>query len=203
MKRKAALVAALLAFSSLAGADTIGYWQHEDGDALGVAGSVKNDLFVSTDTDWTNNTITLYLTSGSFIDPDTAPFGADVYQNFGPGFDNDLGSWLTVPGEYPGVSPAAPTVIYFNGDDPSNPNDTHYFDWFDTAFNGPVTDQLAARLFLSDDAQGEWMTWVLEGSENKKFYGTIVDGAMVPEPASLLVLGAGAGLAVLRRRRAC
>lgn len=68
------------------------------------------------------------------------------------------------------------------------------------------TDFVTARISLSDDAQGTWAYLASAGGEIKKYQGPqylVVDGHLVPEPATLSVMGAGALALIRRRQRQC
>jgi hypothetical protein len=83
--------------------------------------------------------------------------------------------------------------------------------WYDVVDNGPLTF-MAAQITLSTDAEGTFFSKIYDGEKpgvGVKLWGDVLlpedslflaNGTIVPEPASMAVLGFGA-LALLRRRR--
>jgi len=159
-----------------------------------IAGTVTNS--VNWDgggvTDWTSGGILVELSSGS------------VYNELAGGSDQDAGNpgfWGFVPSlEFETwVGPAGDANVAggcgdCGGDAAANFDGPLNVSWFNTS-NGDTGVVKIASVALSNDAQGTW-TIVSAGVTTS---GQVVNGAMVPEPASLALLGLG-GIAALRRR---
>jgi hypothetical protein len=168
------------------------------------------DLLIETSSDWTNSEILVTLDSGSFYQ---AALGGDIPSNPAfwafPGFQNlEYDTFFTRP-----PAPSEWTAPSFAGRHPSEgqggrivTTDKLSVAWFDEVNEGPGTFVLA-RFTVSNDANA---SSILLRSFTAEFAGEagvhdnswmIVNGAFIPEPSALGLLGL-AGIALIRRRRA-
>lgn len=191
-------ILAILAMATVANAAISGTWAESTQAVVNgepPAGYVVNDLLVTSDVDWTNSRLVVELTSG------------DIYQ--APSFDSDFGQvgfwglvaglqWDTAVGS-PGLGAAAQAVSAGDAITTSG----IAFSWFDSVDTGAPTDAIIARVTASADAAGTWSVLLFDADSvgvPTEISGPIVEGAFIPEPMTLSLLGLG-GLALLRRRR--
>jgi PEP-CTERM motif len=167
-----------------------------------VAGTVANALTADgAGDDWTGAVLKIDLTAGSVYND--AGFGAD-----GPPTSAFIG---LVPAlafdSYVGIIDDATAGIAGGAGDlgggaqnlAGGGVDAASITWFNTATGDTAAVQVA-NITLSDDAAGSWALITSFAGGLVQTGGTIVGGALVPEPASLALMGLG-GLAALRRRR--
>ena len=166
-----------------------------------VAGTTANSLLASGEgADWTGVVLSVKLTSGSVHNGAPDSNGPQAAFWAVPGFQAlEFDTWVGVPfdgtngiaggaGDIPGAGPlsmAGQTISV-------------------TGFNTTTTDTAAnlrvGNITLSNDAVGTWqMIMSFAGGVLVQSSGVVEGGAMVPEPASLALLGLG-GIAALRRR---
>ncbi|GAB4194441.1 MAG: hypothetical protein Kow00105_08650 [Phycisphaeraceae bacterium] len=150
--------------------------------------------------DWTAIALKVDLTAGSVYNgaPDSN-LPQDGFWAFFP--DLEFDTWFGVPGDGTnGVAGGAGDL----GGGPLNVSGTGVDAISITAFNTTTTDTGPVRIAnvsLTDDAAGTWAIIVAFGDGTLlRDSGTVAGGALVPEPASLALMGLG-GLAALRRRR--
>ena len=167
LARTPALTAAFLILTSCASAEVLdAHWESVNGDP-GVASSVQNNLIASMTEDWTNAVLKVTLTAGSLINPAVGTLGER--RLLSPEED----SWLDAPN-----APSSNISIIradYTEDEDGNPGGQ--FDWFDTDFNGPCTDGLAARIYATDDAVGTWELEMYDVDGGPTIYGSIANGA--------------------------
>jgi PEP-CTERM motif len=171
---------------------------------LAVAGGVSNDWTVTTDTDFLSAVVLVELTSGSLINPNSFAPGVETFFNAFPG---SLDTFLSANGN-PSVGIAggagdldagAPAAATFGGAVALG------VAWFSP---GADADDIGAGLPIgsfafTDDSQGTWALRTINAADDQEnLTGVVVNGVMtvIPEPASLALMGLG-GLAALRRRR--
>ena len=208
------MVVALVA--SVASAAISGEWEYPAIPAGVLDGYVANDLVANTDSDWTQAQLLLTLESGSVFQevmggdnpPNPGFFGMvptlefDTYLTGGGG--SKPGDPILAPGAFGDDASIAGGAVDLGGT-PGGKFDTVGIDigWFTTETNNTAADMLLARITLSDDANGAWALRLSDAAGANSVTttnGPVVDGFIIPEPAtmSLVVLG---GLAMLRRRR--
>jgi hypothetical protein len=213
--RKFGAIAIVLAVTALtANAGVITTFEYQTTVTIGGTDYNVYDMMVDTTQDWTNSTLHIVLSSGSFYN--TVPYGSDTEPN--PDFfllvpDLEWDTCATVPAGYPALASFTPGAQF--GQTPDNPPDsTPAFPptntqikagWFDTSTTGP--DGRVARLTISSDANG-----TLTGSSYNAVPGStepekgmlegyaIVDGHIIPEPATLALLGLGSLMAIRRKK---
>lgn len=204
MRYVASLIVLAMVASVAPAAISMDIDSNTDNSAVLGSGYVTNDLIVTTDGyEWTQSQILLTLTSGS------------VYQE--PGY----GEWYPQPSFY-GLVPELEFDTWMCDGDGSQPSsqkcaanltggdafnwDTSHLDavWYTNGeFEGTY---LNARITLTDDAQGTWAycNWDAEDETMDVLYEgsgyLVVDGYMIPEPATMAMLMLG-GLGVLARRK--
>ncbi len=165
------------------------------------AGFVTQDLVIETDTDWIATSLLLKLDTGTIYQdllgsenapPNSALFGIQPSVRF----DTYVKGWK------PDQSASKAGGAVDLGGEPSGSFNTSTIDyaWF-TTDTDDIGRSSIGRFTLSDDATGTWE--ILVDALNQpplRLSGTIQGGMIVPEPASLGLLGMGA-LGLLRRRR--
>ena len=161
---------------------------------------VVNLMLVDTDTDWTNAYLNITLSAGSFFEE--ATFGTDTEPNPAliPVFpDLAYDSYLDTPAAYPSVASFAPGKVI---------SPTVYdVSWFDDPNfpDGPGVGQQIAQLTLTPDAQGTVYGIVFDidtaGVGVEVLGYSVVDGHIVPEPATLALLASGGICVLLRKKR--
>ena len=169
-----------------------------------VAGTVANALTADGQgDDWTGAVLKIDLTAGSVYND--AGFGAD-----GPPTSAFIG---LVPAlafdSYVGIIDDATAGIAGGAGDlgggaqnlAGTGVDAASITWFNTATGDTAAVQVA-NITLSDDAAGTWSLITAYAGGQVRSDGIVTGGelALVPEPASLALMGLG-GLAALRRRR--
>ncbi len=162
------------------------------------AGFTPYDLKITTDTDWTNQSLTLTVTQGSIYQD---ALGNDVQPNpsflsIAPSLQWD--TYFTTPGGFPNIAGQG-TLPSFAGSESMSTTSIHADQWFDTANTGPGTF-IVAQITLSNNAVGSFSGQAfntLSGGNGTPFSGTF--GA-VPEPTTLAALSIGS-LALLARKR--
>ncbi len=153
------------------------------------------DMMVDVDSDWERTRMDLILTSGTLYQH-SLPFDVEPNPGFYPMFlDMEWDTYLTVPGGFP-----APVGLA--GDPPYMSDTSITASWFDEIDSGPGVWRIA-QVTLSSDAEGTISGWSTDcmvcTALPESFQYVIVDGEIVPEPATTALLALG-GLALIRRR---
>lgn len=154
------------------------------------------NMMADVTTDWTNARLDLILTSGTLYQDS---YGSDVHPNsdfYGMVPTLEWDTFTTVPGGYPAAVGVA---------DGGMTDTTIAMSWFDSVVGTAGIYQIA-RITLSTDAAGT-ITGKVYDVETAgvgvplpaELY--IEDGAIVPEPATLVLLAIGGIGALLRKRR--
>jgi PEP-CTERM motif len=168
---------------------------------LSLPGVTQNNWAVDTDADFTNAVLAVDLTIGTVHDPFTF-LGVEVDGNiFSPGSGdtfvaaNDSTAVVGCPALCAAVFPSpfdtilGPTMLRIAWTSP-------FADTDDIGTGLPI-----GRFSFTSDAVGTWQLLVNNAADDQALItGVVVNGAMVPEPASLGLLSLG-GLALLRRKR--
>ena len=190
-----------------------------DSEIAELGGALTNDVMLATDTNWLSTVLYAKLTTGTFLQT-APPFGGDKANAPFWGFDptgqapydtvmvagdinRDPGSWTAIPGAGDlGIPPTEPqgmtdTVLNI------------------TAGNGPpsilqVGSVQLARITATPDAEGEWQLLYITSdpvggvSAEARIVtgGAIVNGRIIPEPATMVLIGLGLLGAARRPRRA-
>lgn len=162
---------------------------------------ITNDVVVDAASDWLSAVLAIELTSG------------DIYQH--PAGGNTSPNPILIPAynalEYDtyvsngvvgeAVSTAAAADLGYAAIEADV--DTFALSWYTT--EGDDLGILAlVRATLSTDAQGSWQfraTASPAGGPAVELAGNVVDGYMVPEPATMALLGLGGLAALIRRKR--
>ncbi len=157
------------------------------------------DMKVDTPSDWTNSRMDLTLTSGNLYQD---AMGSDVAPN--PAFFEMVSSleWdtsLDVPGGFP-------AAVGLAGAPPYMSDTSITASWFDAVNAGPGLHKIA-QITLSSDAYGTitGQSWDMGPAPAvccpPEFEFIIMDGEIVPEPATIALLAFGATVLLRRRQR--
>ncbi len=166
-----------------------------------IAGTVANALTADGEgDDWTGAVLKIDLTAGSIYND--GAFDADGTQSALWGFVPALvwDSAVGIAGDgSAGIAGGAGDL----GGGPQNLGgtgvDAASITWFNTATNDTAAVQIG-NITLSADAVGTWSLIGAFAAGQVQSSGIVENGALVPEPASLALMGLG-GIAALRRRR--
>ena len=156
--------------------------------------------------DWTGGVIRVDLTSGFVHNGAPDSFGPQAAFWAVPGFEQlEWDSWFGVP--FDGTNGVAGATAEFPGTPLQVSGQTIRVTWFNTT----TTDTGPTRIgnvSLTDNAAGTWsLITSFAGGVLLHSNGDVVNGAMVPEPASLGLLGLGIlgliGRPSGKRKQAC
>ena len=171
-----------------------------------LTGYVTQDMNLSTDSDWLSAQLLIVLDSGS-VYHDTL-FGGHFTTNpptpdqitFQPTleFETYLTSGENVDTSIASISGGA---VDLGGQITETFDETGIVIGWSTNATDDIGDLMLARITLSDDANGTWKVRVSNLNDGPILpLGPVVNGRLVPEPATIMVLAFGA-LAVLGGRR--
>lgn len=171
------------------------------------------DMLVTCTTDWTDAIISVELTTGSFYDNTewSIPSHTEVQSEVWVAFpDVEWDTCVTSPTAWnDGVA-----VVFGAGDPNATPpipptpimdSDTMSYSWADTDDDGAQTNYMVARITFTTDADGDITGIQFDkdtagtGVSFDEYY--VLDGVILPEPATMLLLGLGGAGVLLRRRR--
>ena len=203
MKKSLAIVV-VLAMAATANAAVVStYFTDMGTHSAGGADYRVWDMMTEVTTDWTNARLDLILTSGTLFQHPVAQFGSDVEGN-----PAAIGMYPDAEWDTYVASPIDWTTAPALADDPPYMSDTSITaSWFDSIV-GTAGVYRIARISLSTDAQGTLTGKVYDVETqgvgvviDEQLFGLVVDGAIVPEPATLVLLAIGGIGALLRKRR--
>ncbi len=169
------------------------------------------DMMVTTGTDWALSILEITLTTGELYNHFLASDSEPDPTFFGSYPDLEWDTYAAIPAGWPDPANFAPGSQFGQNPDTTDPpmgNTVVKARWYDTTGSSWVGGTFkAARLTLSSHAAGTiggriYARAPMVDPYIKSFDGMyfIEGGHIVPEPATLALLGLG-GLAVLRRRR--
>ena len=212
--KKCLPIVVVLAVAAVANAGLVHSVVPNAGGSASPAGYNTYDLVVTTDgaSDWSNSLIDGRLTAGTF------------YQGALGGFLGSPGFWSLAPYlewdtqvfapdmVQPTISSGPATGVYY-GDPPHDTTTEFIGSWGDSVTTS-VGSYVIARLTVSTDAQGIVLAYLGPQNVSGSFVETdagnvipfeldITDGVvtLVPEPATMVLLGLGGIGALLRKRR--